>query len=211
MAPTESDLVCPSHRHLPPPLPPRRSIPLPPLSDDVIMIHPLLAGYPPSAPPRITYDLSFPPITATVYQPTFASRPRSEDWRTHPAMGPGAACSITIRVPRIERPVVVLPGTLDQRWPTIGDVLDAIYAAVRLECLIELESCGLVGAGAYSINRLPGGNPIWRGGSYSSEMDGLLVTSIRRRLGGASVWMGLSPSEQEGDVWVLQTGGLARF
>jgi hypothetical protein len=112
----------------PPRLLPTKTIPLPALADIPISVNPVLS-YTPSKI-VLEYELSLPPSTARL-PPTTKTHVGRWDWRRQPAMDPSTVGSMTIRVPGLERLVVVFPATLESTVITVDDVLIAVHRAHR--------------------------------------------------------------------------------
>jgi len=177
----------------PPPLLPIKKIPLPPLAEIPIFVHPVLSYTPCKV--VLEYDLSMPPSTACLSPTTKAHRDWWE-WRRQPAMNPSTVGSMTIRVPGLERVVVVFPATLDSRVVTVGDVLDAVYRAVQTSVIEHRERA------AQGQNNWPGSGQVdlarWVAEEYVAK-------AVQKHGGGSHWWAGLYPCQKERDVWILRT------
>ena len=165
----------------PPPLLPRRLVPLPAMTSGPVVLHPLLAHqwHHGSVPP-IFYDLSLPPETA-VLAPALRNRSTrlGMSWKAQPAVGPYTAASMTLRVPALSRGlVIVFPARLEDSIVTIADVLRSVHAAFLLQAA-ERHS----------------------GSTFLAEESGI---AVRGCIGGPVWWAGLQPSSIERDVWILQ-------
>ena len=179
----------------PRPLLPTKTIPLPALADIPISVNPVLS-YTPSKI-MLEYDLSLPPSTANLPLIT-KTHVGHRDWRRQPAMDPSTVGSMTIRVPGLQRLVVVFPATLNSAFVTVNDVLIAVHRAVQASD-IELHS----GLGLeYGQRSIPGSSPIilppWPACEYTTMAN-------QERGIGDHWWAGLYPCQEERDVWVLRT------
>jgi len=101
---------------------------------------------------------------------------------------------MTIKVPGLERVVVVFPTTLDSYVVTVGDVLDAVYRAVKMSAI---EHAKHVIADHKTLPVVGQIDLRWRG------VDEYLA--IKRRVGENHWWAGLYPCQRERDIWVLRT------
>ena len=174
----------------PPPLLPIKTIPLPALADIPISVNPVLS-YTPSKI-VLEYNLSMPPSTARV--PHNSHR----EWVRQPAMDPSTVGSMTIKVPGLERLVVVFPSTLDSAVVTVDDVLIAVHRAVQASGT-EL----YVGFGTKSGQRtILGSCPTSLAPRVAYEHT---TIATRERGGGDHWWSGLYPCQKERDVWILRT------
>jgi hypothetical protein len=179
----------------PPRLLPTKTIPLPALADIPISVNPVLS-YTPSKI-VLEYELSLPPSTARL-PPTTKTHVGRWDWRRQPAMDPSTVGSMTIRVPGLERLVVVFPATLESTVVTVDDVLIAVHRAVQAMAM-ELHT----GFGTkYGQRRIPGSSPMiltpWPTYEHTTVAN-------QDRSGGHNLWAGLYPCQKERDVWVLRT------
>jgi len=179
----------------PPPLLPTKMIPLPALADIPISVNPVLS-YTPSKV-VLEYELSLPPSTARL-PPTTKTHVSHWDWRRQPAMDPGTVGSMTIRVPGLERLVVVFPATLDSTVVTVDDVLIAVHRAVRASAMELHRGFGT----KYGQRSIPGSSPMilapWPAYGHSTMAN-------QERDGGGLRWAGLYPCQKERDVWILCT------
>ena len=110
-------------------------------------------------------------------------------------MNPSTVGSMTIRVPGLERLVVVFPATLDSRVVTVGDVLDAVYRAVQTPAIEHRERGrkNWLGLGQIDLPRSR-----WIVDEYTAK-------DVQKHFGGNHWWGGLYPCQKERDVWVLRT------
>jgi hypothetical protein len=106
---------------------------------------------------------------------------------------------MTIRVPGLERLVVVFPATLDSAVVTVDDVLIAVHRAVQASA-IELHSRGGTKYGQRSIL---GSSP--RILAPSPAYEHTTMANQERGGGDHHWWAGLYPCQKERDVWVLRT------
>ncbi|KAF9531272.1 hypothetical protein CPB83DRAFT_849674 [Crepidotus variabilis] len=181
----------PESSHLsqqPPPLQAQKYIPLPPLCDQVVHLHPLLLHYRDTTP--IFYNLTLPPSTATA--PSVEGRPDYWEWKTHAAMDPAIAPSLTIRLEQtssvlLERPIVVLPTATGASSITVQDVLQAVHRT-----LYE------VADGRTYFDTFSLGSRHIRTSSSPQERIGLILQK-------KPWWKGLYASDVERDVWILRT------
>ncbi|KAF8955242.1 hypothetical protein BDZ97DRAFT_1858870 [Flammula alnicola] len=188
------------HHQPPPQLVRQTLIPLPPLADVPILIHPLIA-YSRSAPP-IGYDLSMAPSNASL-SPLIMTETNERLWRHQPAMEPRTVGSITIRAPRLDRPIVVFPATLHTNVVMVENVLDAVYSSIRAQCTADLYRPG--NNTALAMRRRTLNEDRYSRSRTPSSVDDPLTKAIRRYLGGYCIWAGLYPSSDERDVWILHT------
>jgi len=165
-----------------------KTIPLPALAGIPISVHSVLS-YTPSKV-VLEYDLSMPPSTARL--PSISNAHIScWDRRRQPAMNPSTVGSMTIRVPGLERVVVVFPATLDSRVVTVGDVLDAVHHAVQTSAIEHRERA------AQRQNN-------WRGSGQGDMArwvaEEYVAKAVQKHGGGSHWWAGLYPCQKERDV-----------
>ena len=192
----QTDLTQARHREeRPPPLLPVRPVPLPALADIPISVNPVLLCTPSKI--ALEYNLSLPPSTARLLLSTKVYIGR-RDWRRQPAMDPSTVGSMTIKVPGLERLVVVFPSTLESAVVTVGDVLIALHHAVQASG-IELH----VGFGEkYGQRTILGSSPMSLAPRLAYEHT---TIATPERGGGDPWWAGLYPCQKERDVWILRT------
>ena len=191
-----TDLTHARHREEhPPPLLPTKTVPLPALADIPISVNPVLSYT--SSNIVLEYELRLPPSTAHL-PPITKIHASHWDWRRQPAMNPSTVGSMTIRVPGLERLVVVFPATLDSAVVTVDDVLIAVHRAVQASAM-ELRR--EFGTKYGQINR-PGSSPLILASCPAYEHS---TMANQDRGGGGYLWAGLYPCQKERDVWVLRT------
>jgi len=113
-------------------------------------------------------------------------------------MNPSAVGSMTISVPGLERVVVVFPAALDGCVVTVGDVLDAVYRAVRVSVIEQNED---IVEGQRNTPSLSEIDPPW---------SAYMAIEIRKHIGEKHRWAGLYPCQTERDVWCLRTRRVGR-
>ncbi|KAF9472590.1 hypothetical protein BDN70DRAFT_938070 [Pholiota conissans] len=175
----------------PPPPPCLVPIALPALESNFpVYIHALLRYN--SSAAAIYWNTSLPPYTAVV-------RNLNGPWFHEIATSP-LIPSITIRIKRVSRPIVVFPTQIG--YPIrIVDVLNAIYVGMREAAL---EHAGTISETEISLLAAP---------SYSRNQeieDAISTEAIRRHFQRRVWWNGLSRSTLEPDVWVLHLRGTSR-
>jgi len=174
----------------PPPLLPIKTIPLPALADIPISVNPVLS-YTPSKI-VLEYNLTLPPSTA---RPPPNSR---REWRRQPAMDPSTVGSMTIKVPGLERLVVVFPSTLGNAVVTVDDVLIAVHRAAQASGI-----GAHVGFGTkYDQRTILGSSPRNLAPRVAYEHT---TIATQEHGGGDHWWAGLYPCPKERDVWILRT------
>ncbi|KAF9473709.1 hypothetical protein BDN70DRAFT_937234 [Pholiota conissans] len=192
-----SNVLNPHLSNLPPLLPVIPSISLPPLSSHIpSQTHPLITSTNASyANIPILWNISHPPSTARL-APEFNSAPNWPWWR-EVAIRPTTMPSMTIRLERVERPVVVFPADIGHPI-TIADVLRAVYDTVRTMAMAPSlgDSAELV---------LTPDNE-YREVGYANDVS----TEIQRHFQGRVWWGGLQESLNETDVWLLRLRGTGR-
>ena len=179
----------------PPPLLPIQTIPLPALADIPISVNPVLS-YTPSKI-VLEYNLDLPPSTARLLPSTKVHIGRRE-WRQQPAMDPSTVGSMTIKVPGLERLVVVFPSTLYSAVVTVDDVLIAVHHAVQASGIGPRVGFGT----KYGQRTILGSSPMSLAPRVAYEHS---TIATRERGGGDHWWAGLYPCQKERDVWILRT------
>ncbi|KJA14203.1 hypothetical protein HYPSUDRAFT_49365 [Hypholoma sublateritium FD-334 SS-4] len=189
------------HPSASPILVPRVPIALPALSPNVPIRTNSLITYRHSlavADAPLQWDISLPPMVARLAPPQRGNG--SLGWAHEPAIDPQSISSIVIRIPRIERPVVVFPETVDDPI-MIVDILRAVSAAVRAAAGGADATVEVAGAAA-------GGS---RMRTYSLAVANAdAADAVRRHFGRKVYWGGLYDSPSEQDVWILLLYGPRR-
>ena len=186
------------HLFAPPILVRRDPIALPALSPNIpIQTNPVIT-YCHSIFPGDTslqWDISLP---ATVARLVPSQHGDGSSWWTHePALEPQSISSMVIRIPKIERPVVVFPETVGDPI-TISDILRTVSVAIR----------AAVGTATVAEEGASGSAQV-RGNNLAAE-NANTATAVRRHFGRKVFWGGLYDSPSERDVWILQLYGPRR-
>lgn len=182
---------------VPPALPRLASIPLPPLSPNVLVQTHTLITYRPHIS-LICWTLSLPPSTARLAMTTIGSVNRQ--WFYDAAILPTTFPSITIRIRGIERPLVVFPFEVGNPIRII-DILYAVYSAAQTTAIEHRVASGDV-PGYYGLSvQIP---------RDLAVADAAAADAIGRYFRNRVWWNGLLPSVGEADVWVLQLRGATR-
>ncbi len=173
-------------------------IPLPPLSSEPILVHPLLAYH--GLSPPIRYNVEMPPSSASLTL-ALAERVSRQYWGNQPAMSPATIGSITIRAAGVERPIVVFPGRLDEGIVTVDDVLHRVHEAFHATT---------VGDGGWDFSAAPSAvrqcslDGHWGASAHARRRPGSQRASTLSRDMRSNIWWGgLAPSTAERDVWIL--------
>ena len=109
-------------------------------------------------------------------------------------MNPSTVGSMTVVLPGLGRPIIVLPATSDSDVVTVSDVLVAVYRAVQES---SIEHHGEFGAKRGAEDRKD------FSASRQADLKGVTITS--EELGEDYWWAGLHPCQMEQDIWVLCT------
>ncbi|PPR00323.1 hypothetical protein CVT24_004610 [Panaeolus cyanescens] len=187
-----------------------RSIQLPPLYSSPIILHPLLQ-FSPLSP--IHYDLTRPTSTAVIHSSkrlSMAGLHYSGNWMNDPATFPSNICSITIRIPGIDRPIVIVSPTSSSTGEiTVWDVLHACHRAWR-QASEEIYTRHSNASPSNNFAYAPGSHPCPIHPphhrvihSTANRINAGWTANGPSHLGHASLWTGLTPSEEEQDVWVM--------
>ena len=113
-------------------------------------------------------------------------------------MDPNTVGSMTIKVPGLERLVVVFPATLDNAVVTVDDVLIAMHRAVQASVMELHSEFGTKYGQRSALESSPRILAPWLAYEH--------VTIANQEWGGRDhLWAGLYPCQEERDVWVLGT------
>ncbi|PPR00321.1 hypothetical protein CVT24_004608 [Panaeolus cyanescens] len=193
-----------------------RPIQLPPLYSSPVVLHPFLQFSPFTT--CILYDLSQPPSTAAILSSinTLPALRQCGRWMAEPATFPSNICSITIRIVGLDRPIVIVSPTGSSTGEiTIWDVLSACHRAWR-QASDELytrhyNALPYNSSDFWSIPHPcpvhPPDNCVRRQTKITSTVNqmkaGRLSNGLSHLGHHASLWTGLTSSQEEPDVWVL--------
>lgn len=175
---------------VPPALPRRLPIRLPALSPNIpIQTHPLITYRYSTAEfsTLLLWNISLPPSAARL-APALSVH-ESSGWLHQPALKPRSIDSMVIRVPGINRPIVVFPVHTGSPI-TIGDILRAISDVLRAATTTEYSPDSSNFAGVDIRN--------------PAVIEAMATQAIRMHFHRRVYWGGLIESPAEQDVWVLQ-------
>ncbi|KAF9013169.1 hypothetical protein BDQ17DRAFT_1419343 [Cyathus striatus] len=162
-----------------------RTIPLPAQTESVVKLH-LALQYTPI--PAIIYSLLDHPHTAIV---NVHQHSRLWDWTEETATFPWLS-NIIIRVPNLDKPIIVNAKPENQCAVTLTDVLVTLYHELRVEAVQRICEKKMI-------------EVIWEDPRYTypEQVEDDIRNVITHMLGGRIFWGGLSPSQHEHDVWIL--------
>ncbi|KAF9554566.1 hypothetical protein CPC08DRAFT_727057 [Agrocybe pediades] len=139
----------------------------------------------------LVYDLTKSPLTAFLIPGMKAFLPNPK-WRELPAMQPPTVGSLTIRVPGVPSPVVVLPAS---RWTTVVTIWDVICAVHRALATTSVDVLR-------QVNERANYGDTWRNKQDTDIGQAELTLAIQRYFRTARIWwVGLYKSQWENNVW----------
>ena len=109
-------------------------------------------------------------------------------------MNPSTVGSMTIVMSGLARVIVVFPAKLDSGVVTVGDVLVAVYRAVKESAIARHKERGGIE-----------GRRDWPASRQAELTANTNTTMVIEELGEDHWWAGLHPCHMERDLWVLRT------